>query len=188
MKRKLLHWLQSVSPRERMIILVAGAFGLAYAIYYPLSAVDTHITEQERAITVRSRELGELTHVLKRYDTLTKRLQKLKAIFAEAEMSFEQVTEKLDKIIKEGIGSDNYELKKKGGAPAEFGFEYEKQDFSVRVREVNIDQLVKLLYQLEQGESPLFLSKVDIQLTPVAGKFSSTMELFSIRKHREQST
>ena len=100
-------------------------------------------------------------------------------------MTFEQVTKELDKIVKDSIGNDNYDLKKKSSAPTEFGLEYEKQDFSLRLRSLSLEQLVKLLYQLEHGKSPLFLSKVDIVKSAKAGEFTTTMEIYSIKKQRD---
>ena len=113
--------------------------------------------------------------------SLNNRLEKLKESFSQSEMSFEEVTVELDNIVKKSIGSNNYELKK-GRAPQELGFDYEKQQFSLKVNTIDLEQSVKLLHNLEDSKSPLLLGKVDFKRYGGKDKFSVSVEIYSIRK------
>ncbi|MCB0325728.1 MAG: type II secretion system protein M [Bdellovibrionales bacterium] len=170
----------ALSARERLLVTVAGVSLALTGMYLGVESLQEHIAETRRLVTVRSRNLEELAGVLRRHQTLSARLGKLQTTFAEAQLTFEQVTKQLDTIVRESIGSDNYDLKV-GRSPEQVGFEYEKQEFTLRVKSLSLEQVVKLLHRLEQGESPLFLGKADL-VKENDRQFGATLEIFSIRK------
>lgn len=179
--RRIIGWYANLHHRERGLIIFTGICLLATAVYLVIDEVQEYVAETERMLIVRSRDLEELPRLLRRYRTLRGRLEKVQATFAASQLTFEEVTSQLDEIVRESIGSDNYDLKK-GGSPTQIGFEYEKQEFTVNVKSLTLEQVTKLLYQLEQGESPLFLGNVDIIMSSRDDTFNATLEIFSIRK------
>ena len=102
-------------------------------------------------------------------------------------MSFEEVTVELDKIVKESIGNNNYELKK-GRAAKELGFDYEKQQFSLKVNSIELEESIKLLHNLENSKSPFLLGTVNFKRFGRKDKFSVNIEIYSIRKGIEQES
>lgn len=186
MLRKVSDWWRALQPRERMIVSAAGVVGALAMIWVPIAAFQSFLDDNERMLKIRTQQIETVQQRLQRYHQLKERFEKIQTTFRESQMTFEQVTSELDKIVKQTIGSDNYDLKK-SREPSKMGDEFEKQDFTLRVHALTLPQLVKLLYEFEQGTRPLFLGKVDLQKTPRSSQFSTTMEVFSIRKAQEQT-
>jgi exonuclease VII small subunit len=131
-------------------------------------------------LIVRTRQLSELGDIAKRYKTLSQRLEEAKKTFADSQMTFEQVTSQLDKIVRDSIGSDKYDLNK--GKATKVGLDYDRQEFTVKIKSLSLQQIVALLHKLEQGDTPLFLGKVDLAKSPSDSSLSATLEIFSIKK------
>lgn len=180
--RVILQQLRNLSRRERIVSGVALCAIFSYLLFLGAEGLNEHVADTKRLIIVRSRALEDLSRVLRRYQVLKERLTKVQTTFAESEMTFEQVTRQLDKIVQDSIGSSNYDLKK-GRSPSQIGFDYEKQEFTLNVNSLSLDQFSRLLYSLENGESPLFLGKVDIIKKSSNDKtFNATLEIFSVRR------
>lgn len=179
--RRILHWYTALSQSERVIVSVALVGVLLAGVYELGLGIDEYVKKNNRAVTIRKTQLEEVQKILKRYVTLKARQEGLQKTFAQSEMTFEQVTAQLDHIVRDSMGNDNYDLKK-SRTPTPFGFEYEKQEFTVNIKSLTIQQLVKLLYQLEQGERPVFLSKLDIVRSTVSNDYGATLEVYSIAK------
>lgn len=178
--RNLNSWCLSLSHRERLLVIFALGCIAAIGLQLSFTALRESINDMERMLTVRTKHLEQLAPVLQRYTTLKQRLEKMQSTYAASELTFEALTSHIDKVVRDSIGSDNYDLKK-GRSSAQIGFDYEKQEFSLNVKSLSLDQLTKLLYQLEQGDKPLFLGKVDITKAR-DNTFGATLEIFSIRK------
>ena len=179
--KKLKMFFSSLNPRERIFVVLALGGLSIYLIALPFLAVVEWKEENDRLVVLRTRDLENITHTTQKYRVLNQRLEKLQTKFDQSQMSFERVTSDLDAIVKKSIGSDNYNLKKTR-AEQEHGAGFRKQDFSLRVNSLSLDQLVKLLHNLEHGESPLFLRKVNIAKARKGSAFRANLEIFSIRK------
>ncbi len=170
-----------LSSRERMILILAFTVLLFIAGQSALDMVQESIDSTRHLVQARSQQLRDLDRVLSRYLSLVERRDSLQETFAHSQMSFEQVTNELDRIVRAAIASDNYELKKPN-PPKPFGFEYEKQDFSLIVKSLTLQQLVTLLHEIEHGSRPIFLSKVDITKSATGIDFGAVLEIYSIAK------
>lgn len=182
------HWIRrgrtiamGLSPRERLIVGAAAVLLLVTIFYIPITAFSSYEEDTVQRTEARARELEQINKIAARYKTLNERLAHLKDTFAQSQMTFEEVTSQLDKVVKDTIGSDDYNLSKTR-SPSQLGFEYEKQDFTLKINSLKFDQLIRLLYSLEQGDSPLFLGKVDIAKQQTGDLFTATLEIFSVRK------
>lgn len=176
--RKVSAWFAALTPRERTLVLVTTVALSAYTLTVPLGSLNEHIDETKRQTVVRSRALEEVSHYSRRLSSLNSRLDKLKKSLEESKMTFEQVTSNLDSVVSSSIGSRNYNLNK-SGKPETLGLEFEKQDFILKVNSLSLEQLVKLLFELEQGKSPLFLGNVDASKGR-GDTFKATLEIASI--------
>lgn len=176
--RKLSAWFASLTHREKTLVVITSvALGL-YAITIPVGTLQEHIDETRRQAVVRARALEEVSHYSRRLSSLDSKLEKLKQSLEQSKMTFEQVTANLDSIVSESIGSRNYNLNK-SGKPEALGEEFEKQDFVLKVNSLTLEQLVKLLFELEKGKSPLFLGNVDVSQGR-GDSFRATLEIASI--------
>jgi len=176
-------WFNRLNKRETSLIVFTSFCLLAFAFYSIAEAVQEKLQDTKRLTVVRQQNLENISHVASRYKTLRGRLDRLEESFAKSEMTFEEVTKEIDAIVRKSIGSDNYDLKK-GRTPSQIGFEYEKQQFTLNITSIKLEEVVKLLYNLEKGESPLILGKVDLRKLQRDQQFSASLEIFSVRKSK----
>ena len=121
---------------------------------------------------------------MSRYNHLKAKLDTVQKSFQEAQMTFEEVTAQIDKIIKSSLGDDAQYDFKKPKSPTKLGLDYEKQEFSLKIKSAELQQIVKLLFALEQGNSTLFLGKIDLRRAGRSNAYSTTLEIFSVRKQK----
>ncbi len=179
--RRLSIWFNALSQRERVVLSAVGLLGVVYSTQQLLITYQDYVDSNSLLVTKRSAEYETIAKSLKRYQSLKRRRETLQANFAASQMTYEQVVNQLSKLVRDTIGNDNFELKK-SRTPAPFGLDFQKQEFSLSIKAVSMEQLVKILYQIEQGERPLFLSKVDITRLLQAGDYSANLEIYSISK------
>ncbi|MDD2943760.1 MAG: hypothetical protein PHC51_12440 [bacterium] len=172
-------WFQSLSSRERLIVGITSLSVLLYIAWLPFASVISFFDERELHLAQRTRVYNQMGENLNRYFQLNEKLQRLQSTFKNSQMTFEDVTRELDQIIKKAVGSADYELDK-NRTPSALGGNYLKQIFTVKIKEINLSQLVTLLYSLEHGQSPLFLGKIDVTKTNQDKSFLATMEIYSI--------
>ena len=179
--RKILNWFLGLKSSERFLVGAAATFAVLFLVQQLAGLVSEQVLDSKQRLIVRKTQLQDVGAILKRYTSLRRHREELQSTYAQSQMTFEQVSNELDRIVRDAIGSDNYELKKPH-PPSPFGFEYEKQEFSLTVKILTLEQLVKLLYQIEQGDKPIFLSKVDINKTLSGTDYSAVLEIYSISK------
>ncbi len=169
------------STREKTLVSAVGV-GFVIFIFLNLISFFSEIQDtQQRLVSARRNQLNELITVAQRYTTLSSKKEALQKKFSNSQMTFDQVSIEVDKIINESIGDEKYELTKPN-APSPFGFEFEKQDFKLSIRNINMEQLVKLLYKIENGGKPLYLSKLEINRNSSSTSLAAVLEIYSIGK------
>ena len=182
--KKTTGWYFSLTHRERVIVGAAAIGGFGYLIWMSLTVVQTKWYVPQTTLEARKREMMDIGSALHRYSQLSDRVKTLEAKYAESQMSFEQVAVELDKIVKDSIGSDNYEWKRNPAGRA-IGTSLEQQDFTLQVRSLTLEQLVSLLYKLEHGGAALYLGKLEVnRAAGAAGSLTATLEVSSIGKRR----
>lgn len=187
MKKYLIHikkfesWYSSARQSEKVLIGIIAFIALCTLIYTPVSAFNSYRENNEIKIKKRVYDLEQLDSAVSRYQSLKLRFDKVRQSFEDSQMTLEQLTSELEQIVKNSLSNDNYELNT-AGSPVQMGLDFERQQFILKVRSLSLEQLVKLLHQLEQGKSPLLLGKVDITKLAKDNEFSATLEIFSISK------
>ena len=166
-------------------MLIGAAVGavLFYGAFSLFEVFSEQMVDSEVQIAKRTRDLESLNRSLRRYQQLSLRLKRVEDTFAESEMSVDQVYSELDRIVRESVGADAYDLKKSPTTTA-LGLNAEEQDFTLRIKSLTLEQAVRLLYQLERGKTALFLGKVDIVKTTQPGTFSATLEVTTVRRRK----
>ncbi len=186
--KRIEQFLGNRTAREKVIIgitlLVAVGY---YGTTLPLMALQEYLTEQEDLAQVRKKQLEETVRYLAKYRDLDAHLKRLKSTFDELQLTFGQVYDRVDKIVKESIGNDNYVLKRSHDPEPLLGStDYEKQDFTLSVKALSLEQLVKLLYELEKGDTPLVVGKVNIKRSFNKGELQVELEIGSLAKRQNQ--
>jgi hypothetical protein len=177
--QKTREWFLSLNQRERVIVGITIAALGAYAVWLPIELGVQFFHDRDQLVVTRTRDYNQIGTYLERYTQLDRRFSKLQSTFKESEMTFEEVTSELDKIIKNAVGNIEYDLEKARN-PSDMGLDFSKQEFTVKIKSLNLPQLVALLYNLEQGETPLFLGGVDISKSKRGEELTASLEIFSI--------
>ena len=181
LKRKFSLWINSLNTRERLIVLVAFLGICVYLLYLPVVSAQAKIAETSRLTTLRKNDAKEISIVLRRYKLLKEKLDKLQVAFDKLPASFEPVTRELDTIIKKSIGDNTYDLPK-ARAPSPFGKNYEKQNYTLKVKNLSLEELSKLLFQLDRSENALFIGTVEITASSKKSKFNTNIDVITVRK------
>ena len=171
-----------LNNREQLMLVVMFFAIFITGLYFAIDSALASFSENQRILNARKGQLQSIVESGSRYKDLNSRLDKLKDSFAKSEMTFEEVTVELDSIVQKSIGNSNYELKK-GRAPQELGFNFEKQQFSLKINSIELEETIKLLHSLENSKSPFLLGKVDFKRFGRKDKFSINIEIYSIRKN-----
>ena len=183
--RKVSSWFIALNARERMLVSLLGIVFVVFLLALPAVKLSELLEENARLADARNGNYKELGMLVDRYRVLDSRLGRIRSSFEQSQMTLEQVYSELDRIIKESIGSTNYDPPKKGQSSESLGLEFEKQEYSLNIRQATLQQLVKLLYELEQGKQPFFIGKVDILPGSAEGTFTANIDIGSVSKKRE---
>ncbi len=183
--RKISSWFVALNARERFFVGVLTAVLCAFLFALPVVKIRELLEDNARLAASRTASYKELGMLVDRYRILDNRLGRIRSSFEESQMTLEQVYSELDRIIKDSIGSTNYDPPKKTQTSESLGLEFEKQEYSLNIRQATLQQLVKLLYELEQGKQPFYIGKVDILPGASEGTFTANIEIGSVSKKRE---
>lgn len=178
---KSLIWYANLASRERLLVLWAVIGMMCVSVYLACDEYFRYIDNLRRNTVQRQRDLEELNNLLARYDHQSRRLELVRETFTESQLTFEEVTTELDGLVRKSIGSDNYDLQQTK-SPADIGDEFERQEFKIAIKELDLKQLVTLLYNIEYGKTPIFLSKLDMKRSPNHKSVAATLEISSVRQ------
>ena len=181
--KRAISWFYTLSRREQSLVAAVGLVGIFYLVMIPITAIRESIEVNNRVAEARAQDYALLSQLVVRYHQLAEKIRGVEESYANAEMTVDQVYSELPQIIKESTGSDNFDLKKIAGVKP-LGPRSEKQDFTLRINSITLEQLVDLLHKFEHGKVPLFLGKVDINRAGT-GAYSVALEIGSIQKRRE---
>jgi hypothetical protein len=169
-----------LNAREQKILMVTV---LLLAVWLPYEFWDSSGSTAPQQSWSRISDLSRLSDSLERYRRLKARVSEIEENYARSEFSTEQVYTEVEKIVKSSIGDGQYELRP-SASPVELSASVEQQLFTLRLKSLDLDQLVTLLYRLEQGSAPLFLGKLEVAKSQQQGMFSVVIELSSLRRKR----
>lgn len=166
-------------------MFIAGAFlafviwGLNEAVSFSSFKISSSDLEFRRKIS----GLNSLQDSLIRYRKLNVRSEEIERLYARSSATTEQVYTEVDKLVRDSVGGDSYELRPSGGV-VPVGDSIEQQVFSLRLKSASLPQLVSLLHKFEQGNVPLLVGKVEMTKAAQPGLFSATVELSSLRRKK----
>jgi hypothetical protein len=169
-----------LNSREQKILLVTMVL---LAVWVPFEFLDLSSGSAKPASWNRISELSRLSDSLERYRRLKTRVSEIEENYAKSEFTTEQVYTEVEKVVKNSIGDGQYELRP-SASPVDVSSTVEQQLFTLRLKSLDLDQLVTLLHQLEQGRAPLFLGKLEVAKVQQQGMFSVVIELSSLRRKR----
>ena len=174
-------FLNQLNKRERLIVSAVIVVAIIYGLMTVATGISGYLAEKDLEIDSRMEDLKNISKTLESYHSLKDRFEAVKTAYSAAQMSFEKAYGNLDNLVKKSVGAEGYDLKTSGD-PTDIGLGYEKQDYKLKVT-LNREQLVKLLFELEQGKSGLFLKQVRVS-NKQGNSFEAQLDIYSIIKSK----
>ncbi len=180
--RNLISHYSALSLRERVLVglMIAGVFG--YFINETVVSVRTMVDEGELKVQIRQRDLDSVTKVAARYKNLKTKRDTLEQHLAASQMDVETVRKQLNSVMQQTLQNDNYELRN-GQKATPFGTQYSKNESTLILKSTPMKQLVSILYEIEHGKRPLFISKISLIRSAQPGEYNATVDVYSINRN-----
>ena len=166
--------------RQDILLIMVGLVVVVFIGNKIYQSINTGMRTKMASIEIRKSDFTQIRTLVEKYKTLNNKKNLIEEQLRKSQLNFEQVATTLDKLVNDSLGNNNYDLRKIR-QPTEVGLDFKKQDFSLTINAINLDQLVKILYQIESGNNPIFLGKIDVAKSdPNQGTLKAVIEIFSI--------
>ena len=159
--RQLFTYYNRLAPRERLLLGLAVLSVVVISLYsFVWEPLDSGRGLLLRRIATKEKELAEIQKQRDVYLDLLRRLEANQSATSEADPSFNlfaYVQNAITQAIsREKIASMNPSSKN-------IGTEYQEQLVEIKLQQINLLQIVDLLYRVEKGEHPLRFSRLQIK-------------------------
>jgi type II secretion system (T2SS) protein M len=161
--RQLSNYFNRLAPRERLLLSVAVVSVVSISLYsFVWDPLQTNRQLLARRITAKEKDLGEIQ---KQRDTYLDLLRKLDANQAAIQRPNEDANFSLftylDNIIGQALGREH--VTSMNPSDKNIGTEFQETMVEIRLTQINLAQLVDLLYRVEKGDHPLRFSRLTIK-------------------------
>lgn len=173
--------LQTLSSRERNLITITSITAVIVLIYFVISGIINYQKSLNQQVLSKTNLIEQISQSAKRNRSLKNKLENLTTKYLNSSLSYEDLTNRLDKLSTSIIGADAYELipsKEK----TELGTEFLARKFTIKIKQCSYEQILKMLESLEQGPPPLFLQKLDLSKSYDNKSFSAILEIVSVQE------
>ncbi|MFN8640289.1 MAG: type II secretion system protein GspM [Candidatus Binatia bacterium] len=160
--RSLLAAYQRLSPRERLLVSLAGGALLVVALYTLLwEPLEDGRLQLARRIQVKSKELQEMQHMREVYLDLLNQFELRQKIIDKADPKFSlfpHIEATVGQVVgREKITSMNPQNKELGGGA------YREESVELKLTGVTLEQLDDLMYRIEKSGQPLRLTRMQVK-------------------------
>jgi type II secretory pathway component PulM len=159
--RQAFAFLQRMSARERMLLGAAGAamvaIGLYVLVWEPLASGREQL---ERRIALKEKELVQVQQLREEYLELVRQLEASQAVLNKSDEKFSLfpfIESTVAKVVgRERIVSMNPQNKT-------LSENYREDSVELKLKEVSLEQLVDMMYQIEKGPHPLRVTRLQVK-------------------------
>jgi hypothetical protein len=159
--RLLLNFYARLAPRERLLLGVALISMLLISLYsFVWEPTQSNSELLTRRITTKQKELGEIQKQRDVYLDLLRRVEANQTVIAQGDPNF-SLFAYLDSTIGQAVGREH--VTSMNPSNKNIGNDYQEQLVEVHLTQINLAQLVDLLYRVEKGDHPLRFSRLQIK-------------------------
>ena len=160
--RALLAYYQRLSPRERLLVGLAGGALLVIALYTLLwEPLDEGRLALARRIQVKGKELQEMQHMREVYLDLLNQFELRQKIIDKADPKFSlfpHIEATVGQVVgREKITSMNPQNKELGNGA------YREESVEIKLTGVTLEQLTDLMYKIEKSPQPLRFTRMQVK-------------------------
>ena len=159
--RQLLNYYTRLAPRERLLVGLAAVSVVVISLYSfvwdPLQANGAAIA---RRITAKEKDLAEIQKERDTYLDLLRRIEANQSLLAQGDQNF-SLFAYLDNAVGQTVGREH--VTSMNPANKNIGTDYQEQLVEIHLTQINVQQLVDLLYRIEKGDHPLRFSRLQVK-------------------------
>ncbi|MBX3023829.1 type II secretion system protein M [bacterium] len=158
----LLAYYQRLSPRERMLVGLAGGVVLVMALYLLVwEPLETGRLGLARRIQIKTTELQEMQHMREVYLDLLNQFELRQKIIDRADPKF-SLFPHIEATVGQVVGRDkitsmNPQNKELGGGA------YREESVEIKLTGVTLEQLTDLMYKIEKSPQPLRFTRMQVK-------------------------
>jgi type II secretory pathway component PulM len=150
-----------LAPRERVLLgflaVTTTAIGIYSLIWEPLQASREMLV---RKIEKTEKDLTEIQHNRDEYFDLMRRIEANQAAISKEDPNF-NLFSYLQNTVTQAVSRDR--ITSMNPTTQEVGNDFEKELVEIKLAQINLQQLVDILYRIEKGEHPLRFSRLSIK-------------------------
>jgi hypothetical protein len=160
--RALLAYYQRLSPRERLLVGLAGGALLVIALYTLLwEPLEEGRLALARRIQVKNNELQEMQHMREVYLELLNQFELRQKIIDRADPKFSlfpHIEATVGQVVgRDKIASMNPQNKELGGGA------YREESVEIKLTGVTLEQLTDMMYKIEKSPQPLRFTRMQVK-------------------------
>lgn len=150
-----------LAPRERILLGVLAiatvAIGTYSLIWEPLQQSREMLL---RKIEKSERDLAEIQRNRDEYFALMRRIEANQASISKEDPNF-NLFSYLQNTVTQAVSRDR--ITSMNPTTQEMGNEFQKELVEIKLSQINLQQLVDILYRIEKGEHPLRFSRLSVK-------------------------
>jgi len=161
--RQLTNYFNRLAPRERLLVSVAVVSVVLISLYsFVWDPLQANRQLLARRITAKEKDLIEIQKQRETYLDLQRKLDASQAAIQQpgADPNF-SLFAYLDNTIGQAVGREH--VTSMNPSDKNLGPEFQETMVEIRLTQINLAQLVDLLYRVEKGDHPLRFSRLQIK-------------------------
>lgn len=159
--RQLLNYFGRLAPRERLLVGLAAVsvvvIGLYSFVWDPLQGNGAAIA---RRIAAKEKDLAEIQKERDTYLDLMRHIEANQSLLAQGDENF-SLFAYLDNAVGQTVGREH--VTSMNPSSKNIGSDYQEQMVEIHLTQINLQQLVDLMYRIEKGDHPLRFSRLQVK-------------------------
>lgn len=150
-----------LAPRERVLLGVLGVATLVIGVYSLIwEPMQESRAMLERRIAKSEAELGEIQRNRDEYFALMRRIEANQASISKEDPNF-NLFSYLQNTVTQAVSRDR--VTSMNPTTQEMGSEFQKELVEIKLSQIDLKQLVDILFRIEKGEHPLRFSRLSVK-------------------------
>jgi type II secretion system (T2SS) protein M len=160
--RQLTNYFNRLAPRERLLVGVALVSLVLISLYsFVWDPLQVSRQQLARRITAKEKDLIEIQKQRDTYLDLRRKLDANQAAIQRQEDANFSLFTYVDTIIGQALGREH--VTSMNPSDKNISAEFQETMVEIRLTQINLGQLVDLLYKVEKGDHPLRFSRLQIK-------------------------
>ena len=159
--RQTFNLFQRLSPRERMLVSIAGTVLSVIGLYSLV--VEPLMTGRARMLTrivQKEKELGEIQDMRRTFLTLLQQFEASQEVLAKPDPSFSLFSH-IESTVSQVVSRDR--ITSMNPVSKVLGNAYKEESVEFKLTSVSLSQLVDMLYRIEKGSHQLRVTRLQVK-------------------------